>query len=328
MRAELIADRADRYLVELVEGDVIEYLSNIIRTAVTAPPGKTLVVNDYGSIESRLLGWISACPRINDCFAAGRDTYTEFGVEYYNIPYEEITKAQRTFCKPPVLGCGYQLGPDTLIEYGKGMGVSITMDESVRLVDLWRALHPEVVDMWGWLTDTCKRVVQDGQPRAGYGCWFYRDDKFLFIWLPSGRPIAYYQPAVVPRAPPWEVKKQREAALRGEDYVPRMVPTLTYMGKNQYTTKWERLSTHGGKITENIIQATARDLLRDHMIEMDEVDFDIVGHVHDEVITETSEDRAEDDLVMMGAHMSTTPDWAPGLLLDSEGFISKRYKKT
>ena len=143
MRANLIANGARREVVELIEGDVIEFLSNIIRTAVSAPDNKLIAVNDYGSIESRFLGWLSGCSRINDCFAAGRDTYTEFGVEYYGIPYEDINKEQRTFCKPPVLGCGYQLGPDTLIDYGKGMGVTIKPEESGRLVDLWRSLHPE-----------------------------------------------------------------------------------------------------------------------------------------------------------------------------------------
>lgn len=327
IRANLIANGARRELVEMIEGDVIEFLSNVIRASVTAPPNKMLVVNDYGSIESRFLGWLSACPAINNCFAAGRDTYTEFGVQYYGIPYEEITKEMRFFCKPPVLGCGYQLGPDTLIEYGRGMGVTITMEQSVQLVDLWRRLHPEVVDMWGWLIETCKRVVQDGQPRSGYGCWFYRDTNFLFIWLPSQRFIAYYQPAVVMRAPPWEIKKQQERAAHGEDYNPRTIPTLTYMGRNQYTNKWDRLSTHGGKITENIIQGVSRDLLGDDMMEMDALGFDLIGHVHDEVLDEAEEDRAEDDLAIMQGIMSTTPDWAPGLLLDSEGFISKRYKK-
>lgn len=326
-RAEVLLQTIDPAIIKLFEGNVIDFLSNIIRTQITAPAGRKLVVNDYGSIESRFLGWMSNCSRINNCFAAGRDTYREFAVEYYGVEYNDVTKEQRTFSKPPVLGCGYQLGPDTLIDYGKNMGVSIPKEESGRLVELWRALHPEVVDMWGWLIETCKRVTQDYQPRQGYGCVFYRDQNYLFIYLPSRRYIAYHLPAVVPRVPPWEVKKQKEKAAEGIAYTPRTIPTLTYMGMNQYTNKWERISTHGGKITENIIQALARDLLRDHMLELEALGLDEIGHVHDELIIESSDVCAEDELYMMQNIMSETPEWAPGLLLSSDGFITQRYKK-
>lgn len=326
-QADLLANTDDSDFIRLMVGDVMDYLSNIMRTIVTAPEGKKLVVNDYGSIESRVLGWISGCHRINNCFATGRDTYKDFAAEFFSVPYEQVTKEQRTFSKPAVLGCGYQLGPDTLIEYAKGMGVKLSPIESRDVVNLWRELHPEVVQMWHWLIETCKRVVTDGIARQGYGCVFYRDTKFLFIRLPSTRSIAYYMPSVIPCVPPWEAKKQREYAAVGEDYTPKMIPTLTYMGKNQYTGKWERLTTHGGKTTENIVQGIARDILGDHMVDLDLQEFQIVGHVHDEVLDEAKEHLADTELDVMQGTMSTTTYWAPGLLLETEGFTTKRYKK-
>ena len=317
VRAEILAATCDldyiRSVLEMTDGStVMDYLSNIMRTIVTAPQGKRLAVCDFGSIESRVLGYIANCIRINQLFRDGKDSYKDFASEYYHVDYDDVTKAQRKFSKPPVLGCGYMLGAKGLVAYAEGYGVELNEEESQHLVKLWRSMHPEVEEMWHWLMETCMRVTQDGQTRQGYGCTFYRDADFLFIWLPSGRPIAYHRPAVVPRQPPWG----------GE---PR--PTLTYMGRNQYNNKWERISTHGGKITENIVQAVARDLLRDVMLTMDELGMEIVGHVHDEVIVEDYKDNINNTLLDMKRLMSYSPKWAPDLLLGAEGFTTKRYRK-
>ncbi len=310
-RAELLLCDS-RPLIKIIEGDVMTYLSNIMRTVVTAPEGHTLCVEDFGSVESRVLGWVSGCRRINELFRTGKDSYKDFATQVYHCDYDHVTKAMRKFCKPPVLGCGFQLGGKGLVTYAEGMGVQLGEPEAQRLVDLWRGLYPEVVEMWYWLKDACIYVTETSKTVSGYSVTIRRDKDFLFIDLPSGRSIAYHRPTVEMRTPPgWN----------------RKVRTVTYMGRNQYNHRWERISTHGGKLTENIVQAIARDLLRDAMLDMDASGVCIVGHVHDEPIAEAPVCDAPDVLARMKQIMSTTPDWAPGLLLEAEGFITKRYRK-
>lgn len=302
----------DRSFIEVMHGNVLDYLSNIMRTVVTAPDGFKLAVSDYGSIESRVLGYMSGCYRINNLFATGKDSYRDFATEVYHIAYDDVTGEQRFFCKPPVLGCGYQLGGKGLVAYAEGMGVTMELDEAKRLVELWRSLYPEVVQMWQWLLDAFISVTENGGTITGYCVKIRRDNNFLFVDLPSGRSIAYFHPLIVPMDRPWS---------------DALVPTMSYMGRNQYNNQWERISTHGGKITENIVQAIARDILGDGMTKMDDAGFEIIGHVHDEPIVEADICDGPDVLAEMIHIMSEAPDWMPGFLLGAEGFITKRYRK-
>lgn len=302
----------DRKIVDVLYGPVMPFLANVMRAVVTAPQGSKLVVCDYAGIESRILGYMSGCTRINTLFAQGRDSYKDFATQVYRVAYEEVTAAMRKFCKPPVLGCGYQLGDKGLVTYADGMGILIQLVEATRLVGLWRELHPEVVAMWDWLIKAAKHVTYSGESISGYCVTIRRDTRFLFIDLPSGRSIAYYRPRVEPRTPPWGGPR---------------IPTLTYMGRNTYTNQWERITTHGGKITENIDQAIARDILGSGLVQMERDELPIVGHVHDEVILEVEDAYADDALLAAGDIMSTSPPELPGLLLAAEGFITQRYKK-
>jgi len=240
--------------VEMLYGNTMDVVASTIRAGITAPPGKMLVVSDLASIESRVLGWVSGCQRINKLFEQGYDTYRAFAAAWFEIPYDDVTKAQRTLSKPPDLGCGYQLSGGTLIEYAAGMGIEMTGKQAKEAVALWRSLNPEVPAMWQWLVDACKHVIQYNSTAAGYRVTIERDDQFLFILLPSGRKLYYYQPHIEPRT--IKFKDPETGEERSWDTM-----SVTYMGMNQKSHKWERISTHGGKITENIVQATARDVL-------------------------------------------------------------------
>lgn len=415
-----------RDLIDVVYGNVMEFLSDCIRAGVTAPDGQLLAVCDLGSIESRVLGWESGCTRINQTFANGLDTYKDFATELFNVPYEEVTKHQRFVSKPPTLGCfagdtpvltnsgwkpieevttldlvydgeewvghsgvayqghktvltdygvtatpdhlfldvwdmetwtpwgqlvtkaaklsetnvydilnagprnrfsiwtekgaaivhncGYRLGGPGLVAYAEGMGVKMTEEEAAHAVEKYRSAYPEVPAMWAWYDGAMKDVIDGGGVREGYAVQISRDDNFMFITLASGRRIAYYKPLIVDRVPPWGGK-------------PR--PTITYMGMNQYNRKWERLSTHGGKATEQVTQGLSRDVLGYHMmiVENERPEFSLVGHVHDEMLNLVREQDAERLSKELEQIMSTTPHWAPGLLLGAKGFYTKRYKK-
>ena len=311
-----------REWVELMHGNTMDVVASCIRSGITAPPGKKLVVCDLSSIESRWLGWMADCKRINRIFAEGRDTYRDFASHWFNVPYDEVTKEQRTLAKPPELGCGYMLGVDGLVRYAEDMGVAMTKREAVSAVQLWRTLDPEVVTMWEWLNDAVKEVTQSGtQQYSDYGVTISRDNQFLFINLPSGRQLAYYQPQVQPRT--ITVEDAETGEKRKFDTI-----SFTYMGMNSFNHQWQRLSSHGGKITENIDQAGCRDILRDAILKAENCPlFEVVGHVHDEIICLADKVLADETLKALIEIMSTTPDWAPGLKLGAAGYIADRYRK-
>ena len=233
---------------------VMDVVASTVRAGITAPPGKMLVVSDLSSIESRVLGWMSGCIRINNIFAEGKDTYKDFATEMFHCSYDEVTKAQRTLAKPAVLGCGYQLGANGLVKYAAKYDIEMSGKEAKHAVKTFRIVYWEVAVMWEELTAACKGVIEHGGMYTGYKVTISRDDQFLFITLPSGRNLHYYQPQVQPKTitivDP-ETGEERKWETEA----------VTYMGKHEETFKWWRISTHGGKITENIVQAIARDIL-------------------------------------------------------------------
>jgi DNA polymerase len=291
--------------------DVQEALSAAIRPAVTAPLGHTLVVCDLSSIESRILGWLSGCGRINGLFASGRDTYKDLASRVFGVDYDVVSKSQRNYCKPPELGCGYMLGAKGLVAYAEGMGVDMSEDEALTIVRIWRASNPEVVTMWDWLQATTMTLIQGhASSKEGYKLVIRRDDDYLMVRLPSGRTIYYRNPRIVDG---------------------NYGPTVCYEGRNERTGGWGDIYTHPGKWTENIIQAVARDVLRDNVLRSSETWMpwaSLIGHVHDEGVWLCRVSDAEKTLEAAEAMMSAALAWAPGLKLDAEGFVTLRYLKS
>jgi DNA polymerase len=162
---------------------------------------------------------------------------------------------------------------------------------------------------WNWCRNAVFRTTTTGATCEGpHGLVTEKYKEFLLLWLPSGRAIAYHKPMILPRRMPWgEVKD-----------------AFTYMGKDKYKNhKWDRIQAHAGLITENIVQAAARDILAEWMQRIDEGGFKIVGHVHDEVIVEHEDNIVEE----LNACIRPGVSWAPGLLLDAGGFTTRRYYK-
>jgi len=240
--------------VALSYSNPMDVVASTIRAGIKAPPGKKLVVCDLGSIESRVLGWMSGCKRINNIFAEGKDTYKDFATDLYQIGYDEVTKEQRTFCKPPVLGCGYRLGAKGLVDYAAKYQVTMTGKEAAKAVRTFRNAYWEVAEMWSWFDDACRECVTTGRQYEGHRVIVWRDDQFMHIRLPSGRDLHYYQPLVQPRTitiTDPETGEERKWETMA----------VTYMGMDTFTHQWKRISTHGGKIVENIDQAISRDIL-------------------------------------------------------------------
>ena len=311
-----------RELVAALFDNPMDVVASCIRAGITAPPGKKLVVSDYHSIENVVLGYLSGCEYINRINREGLDPYRDFATYVFGILYDEVTKAQRKFCKPPVLGCGYQLSGPTLVEYAAQYGVELTLKEAFKLVRIWRKLCWEVKQMWEWFVENDARVIRGEISEAlGYGVRIWRDENFLFTTLLSGRNLAYYRPALQPNT----------IKTVDEDGNPRTFETMsmTYMGRDN-KHQWRRISTHGGKRTENVVQALSSDILRYGLLraeECEEYEFYLDGHVHDEIIGEADEHQTAKAAAMLNKVMSEPLPWAPGLQIRAEGYIAERYRK-
>lgn len=280
----------------------MEVLGGAIRAAICASEGHVLVVCDLASIESRVLGWLTGDPELLGIFQQGRDPYRAFASRWLHKPYDDVTKAERNLSKPPSLGCGYGLGAAGLVKYAASMGVTLTERDARDAVRVFRRTYAEVPVFWKWINEAFARAVQ-GQGTSDYRLTLAREDTMLTLRLPSGRKLYYKDP---------------QRTLEGD---------LAYRGQNSYTHKWELIRTYGARLTENIVQAIARDLLAYGLRLAHEAKLKIVGHVHDEIICEIPEREALDALKRLRDCMTSVPDWALGLLLGAEGHIGKRYWK-
>ena len=278
----------------------LETLGGSIRAAVAAPEGKLLVVSDLANIESRVVGWLAGDPKLQRIFAEGRDPYKAFAEDWLRIPYDEVDKGTRNLCKPPALGCGYGLGANGLVAYAESMGVTMDQHQAQGAVTAFRRTYSRVPALWRKLEHGFIETLLSGKP---YRNTFAREGRFLTLRLPSGRKLYYDTPQHDPDE------------------------GLSYLGQNQYTGQWQRIRTYGAKLLENLTQAVARDLLAHAMLLYTRHGGTVVGHVHDEVIAEEDAGKAQEALRLLDWCLRQVPPWGRGLVLDSEGYVAKRYRK-
>jgi len=292
--------------------NVSEILGGSIRHAIRAKEGHSLVIADLSSIESVVLGHISQCHTIDQTFRNGRDSYKVFAQEYFGIPYEAVTKEQRGFSKPPVLGCGYMLGWKGLMAYAEGYGVDMTKEEAQRAVDTFRGMYPAIPRFWDWIYRAVGFTTISGQTTKGYHLTVERDAEFLRIHLPSGRALSYYLPAMMDIPAPWDSSKT--------------VYNFTYMGMNN-KNQWVRISAHAGGVTENIVQSIAGDILWQGIVNAENEGLPVVLHVHDEIAVEVPDQEAPAALEKLIKCMTPRLTWATNMWLGADGFITKEYTK-
>ena len=303
------------FLRMIYKEPVSEVLGGSIRHAICAGEGKSLVISDLTSIESVVIGWISNCKTIDDTFREGRDSYRVFASKYFSINYEEVSKSQRGFSKPPVLGCGFMLGWKGLIAYAEGYGVDMTEAEAKRAVDTFRSMYPEIVKFWHWIMDSVQHVTTSHHPVEGYRLRVERDAEMLRIWLPSGRALSYYQPEIRRQEAPWS-----------KPLKPAYVNNFTYMGMDD-KNRWLRISAHAGGVTENVVQSIAGDILWHGMTNAEKAGIPVVQHIHDEIVAEVDTLHAPATLAALSRCMTDQPSWCRDMWLGADGFITKRYTK-
>ena len=286
--------------VELLYEDVPDTLSQLIRTAFVPKPGYQFLVADFSAIEARVIAWLAGETWRMQAFAEGKDIYCASASKIFGVPVVKhgINGHLRQKGKVAELACGYGGSVGAM----KAMGGSEMSDAELKqIVTDWRTASPHIVQLWWDVENAAIKAVRDKIETETHGIHFSYESGFLFIKLLSGRRLAYVKPRI------------GENRFGGD--------SITYEGIGT-GRKWERLETYSGKLVENIVQATARDLLFYSMQTLSQ--YFIVGHIHDEMIIECPKDTKLDEICQQ---MARTPDWAKGLLLRADGYECSFYKK-
>lgn len=301
--------------VEMMYDDVADILSQLVRTALIASPGKVFSVADFSAIEARVISWLANEKWRMDVFRGDGKIYEATGAKMFNVPISAITKGSvlRDKSKISELALGYEGSLGALKRMGgERMGLSDT--EMISLVRKWRSANPAIVDMWKEIDEASKEAVRYQRP-VSCTCRniiFDCNGEFMTIQLPSGRKLFYYGP------------KFKDKKI-GHSTMPTQV--LCYQGVVQETKQWGEIDTYGGKLTENIVQAISRDLLGNSMLNLEANDYHPVCHIHDEVLCEVPEENAQAYYEEMASIMGTPPEWASDLPLRADGYTTPFYLK-
>lgn len=300
-----LVKNGDFDLLDMRYDSTSDVLSQLIRTSFVPRPGCRFVVADYAAIEARVLAWLAGERWVLDVFQKNGDIYCETASRMFHCKVEKHGENAdlRQKGKQAVLSCGYGGSVGALIAMG-AVESGMKEEELQPLVDLWRASNPHIVQFWWDVDRAVKTCVKRRVEVETHGIRCAYKSGVLFIRLPSGRELAYVKPRI------------GENRFGGE--------SVTYEGLGM-TKKWERIETFGGKLVENITQATARDLLVFAMKQLRNRGFDIVMHVHDEIVLEVPHGVSLVEEIC--SIMAENPPWAKGLPLKADGYECEYYRK-
>ena len=331
--ARALAAEGDFETLETLFGETAFVFSELVRTAFIPSEGCRFVVSDFSAIEARVIAWIAGEQWVLDAFREGKDIYCETASMMYRVPVEKHGRNAelRQKGKIATLACGYMGGVGAM----KAMDSSgsIPEEEMQGIVDHWRQVNPMIVKLWRDFEAAAKTAIKErrtvrrgirvpadnlaerehmaGGPvrpystRDGVRVEFSYKNGNLFVRLPSGRRLCYYHARI--REDGWK-------------------ESVIYKGVNQTTKQWGETETYGGKIVENIVQATARDCLAEAMQRVTDMGYQIVMHVHDEMIVDVPVEDTE-ALARINKAMSDPISWAPGLPLKGDGYTCNFYRK-
>ena len=291
--------------VELLYDSTPNVLSELIRTAFIPKQGCRFVVADFSAIEARVLAWLSGETWRLEVFVSHGKIYEASASAMFHVPIEEVTKGSplRQKGKISELALGYGGSVGALTSMG-ALDMGLAEEELAPLVSTWRSANPHITQFW-WDVDAAaiKAVTEKKKTKAGRIAFEYKSG-ILFVELPSGRKLSYVKPRLA----------LNKFGRNG----------LTYEGIAE-NKKWNRIETYGPKLVENIVQGTARDLLAEAMLRVEEKGYPIVMHCHDEIIAEVPEGTGS--VEEMCAVMAVQPEWADGLPLRADGYECAFYKK-
>ncbi|BDR56902.1 DNA polymerase [Xylocopilactobacillus apis] len=290
--------------IEILYDDVPDVLKQLIRTGLVASEGHRLIVCDFSAIEARVIAWYADEKETLEIFRTSGKIYESTASRMFKIPMDKIDKATRQKGKIATLALGYQGSVGAMKAMG-ALKMGMKEEELPEIVDKWREANFKIVKFWRDCETAVKTVLtRGGVVHLQKGLRFYKSKGFLFIKLPSGRSLAYAKP----RLEPDQFGSSK----------------IVYDGQGD-KVGFTKLDTYGGKLVENIVQATARDLLADAMLRVEEAGYPIVFHIHDEIVTDVP--NGFGSLEEMRDIMCQPVDWAEGLPLNAAGFESPYYKK-
>lgn len=306
--ARELVKEGDFDTVQTLFGETSFIFSELVRTAFIPSEGCRFVVSDFSAIEARVISWISGEEWRLDAFRAGKDIYCESASQMYHVPVVKHGENGELRQKGKIaeLALGYQGGVGAMKQMDKGG--SIPEEEMQGIVDQWRAANPKVVKLWKTCEMAAKTCIEERRTvkiRCGIAFRYIQGN--LFITLPNGRHLCYWGARLVEDPRGWGMK-------------------IIYKGVNQTTKQWGDVETYGGKLVENIVQATARDCLAEVMKRVSSLGYKIVMHVHDEIIVDVpNEDK--DAPAKITAIMGEPISWAMDLPLKGDTYETSFYKK-
>ena len=289
--------------LEMLYDSPSDVLSQLIRTAFIPKERCRFIVSDFSAIEARVLAWLAGEDWVLNAFKNGEDIYCSTASQMFGVPVVKhgVNGDLRQKGKVATLACGYGGSVGALKAMG-AIEMGLSEDELQSIVDSWREANPNIVSLWWDIDSVVKRVIKT-RSKEGYKNLVISYEKgIIFIELPSKRRLAY------PKA------KIGTNRFGGE--------SIVYEGI-VVGNKWDKIESYGGKFVENIVQAIARDILAEAMMRLEKKGFNIVMHIHDEVVIESDSSSIEE----VNQIMSVVPEWADGLILDADGFESEFYKK-
>lgn len=300
--------------IKLLYGNVPDTLSQLIRTAFIPSEGNKFVVADFSAIEARVIAWLAGEQWVNEVFATHGRIYEATASQMFGVPVDRIVKGNPEYSlrqkgKVATLALGYQGSCPALINMG-ALNMGLTEEELPDIVQRWRQANRRIVDLWYAVEQAALAAMNTAQPQAIRGLIFALEgdliygQSFLTVQLPSGRKLFYPKPFLQ------------------ENQFGKMA--VHYYTVGQQTKKWEITGTYGGKMTENIIQAIARDCLAVTLQRIDALGLQVVFHVHDEVIIDAPKEISVEQICDL---MAEPIPWAPGLILKGAGFESRYYMK-
>ena len=287
---------------------VTDVLKSMLRPALIPAEGKSFAVFDYAQIEARVTPWLSMKGEETlDVFRQGRDIYVAVAARMFNVAEAAVTDEQRQLGKVAVLACGFGGGVGAFSAMGRVYGVHMPESEAKRTVDLWRRANPWAVPFWSDLEHAYTRAIRrPGDVFTAGRVQYMMQGEHLWYALPSGRVLCY----------PYARFEEDGVSYAKASWKPAAD-----------AKEWPRARLWRGLACENIVQATANDILREALRRMDAAGIEVVLHVHDEIVAEVDTEKSEELAAAMRAVMVTPPAWAEGLPLGASGKVLSRYGK-
>lgn len=301
----------DVHAIQSIYERPMDLYASALRSCIIADDGCTLDVGDFATIEVRVLFWLCGNQRGLDALASGKDLYVEMAGKIFKISQDAVTKTQRQLGKTVVLGAGFGIGWKKFLQSCKQQKLEVSEALARSAVEAYRDTHKRVTIFWSNIEKAAIKAVQNPTKkyRLGYLTWEKSHD-FLTVTLPIGRKLHYYKPKIIMKKTPWDQFK----------------PCLTYLTQNSVTKKFERQESWGGVLTENVVQAVARDLLKEALLRIKaDGKRQIILEVHDEIVCERPKTVSNtEEFIKL---MQQVPEWCPGLPIKVEAWSEPRYRK-